>query len=523
MAVALAVSSASLRNGFALDDVPMVLENARITTLQSPWTYFNLPYWPGGGLYRPVTVTLFALLWKVGGGSPLPFHLANVVLNAVAAVMTFGVARRLLPPAAAALCGLLFAVHPVHVEAVASVVGLSELLCAVFVLGALLLALRGATGEMTLPLRLGIIGLGALAALSKEQGFVTPVLVVAAALAVAGRAGIRRVAAAVVGLSLVLVALLAVRTGVLGDLAGDQAAAPLRGLSAAARVPIFLGTIPSWTRLLLWPAALHFDYSPPGYPLQNAWSGSQLLGVCIVAAAAWLAWRCRHQCPAVTLGIAWAAVAILPVSNLLLPTGILLAERTLYLASAGVAIAVGGLVALAWPMLHGAQHQVAAALAGAVLVAGAWRSGSRMLVWRNNDALFAQVDIEAADNYRAHRSRALDLDRRGYVAEAEREYRRSIELWPRDPKVHEDLAILLHRQQRDDDAIAVLEAGLQVDPAMPAMRSKLYFIEAGRGRWTDARATAEAGAAAGDTMFTALVRRADSALATTTSSPSPVP
>ena len=43
------------------------------------------------------------------------------------------------------------------------------------------------------------------------------------------------------------------------------------------------------------------------------------------------------------LGIAWTAVALLPVSNLILPTGILLAERTLYLASVGAMLAVAGL------------------------------------------------------------------------------------------------------------------------------------------------------------------------------------
>ena len=81
-AVALVVAAPSLRNGFAYDDVTMVVTNLRVTSLQAPLTYFGQSYWPGGGLYRPVTVMLLALLWKIGGGSPLIFHLVNVALNA---------------------------------------------------------------------------------------------------------------------------------------------------------------------------------------------------------------------------------------------------------------------------------------------------------------------------------------------------------------------------------------------------------------------------------------------------------
>ena len=62
-------------------------------------------------------------------------------------------------------------------------------------------------------------------------------------------------------------------------------------------------------------------------------------------------------------------------------------------------------------------------------------------------------------------------------------------------------------------AATVLRDGLGVDPAAPAMRSKLYYIQATQGDWPAARATAAAGLALGDTMFASLVLRADSALA----------
>ena len=128
---------------------------------------------------------------------------------------------------------MLFAVHPVHVEAVANVVGISELLCSAFVLGAVLLAVRGARDGFTPPTRLAVIGCGMLAALSKEQGFVTPALLLAAAgiACPPARTTLRRAIPVAIAMRLLLVALLLLRTAVLGGLAGDEPAAPLRGLA----------------------------------------------------------------------------------------------------------------------------------------------------------------------------------------------------------------------------------------------------------------------------------------------------
>ena len=140
VAVAVMVAAPSLLNGFAYDDLPLVVENARITTLLPPWEYFTQSYWPAGGLYRPLTVSILALQWKLGGGAPWIFHATNMALHALVTGLVFLLARRLMAPAWAATAAILFAVHPVHVEAVANVVGISELLCSAFVLGAVLLA-----------------------------------------------------------------------------------------------------------------------------------------------------------------------------------------------------------------------------------------------------------------------------------------------------------------------------------------------------------------------------------------------
>lgn len=522
VAVAIVVAAPSLGNGFAYDDLPLVVENARITTLLPPWEYLTQSYWPAGGLYRPLTVWLLALQWKLGHGTPWIFHATNVALHALVTGLVYLLARRLKTPAWAGVAAVLFAVHPVHVEAVANVVGLSELLCSAFVLGSVLVAMRGVRDGFTPATRFATIGCAMLAAICKEQGFVTPALLLAAT-AVAcppWRTALRRVAPVAAAMALLLAALLFLRAGVLGGLAGDEPAAPLRGLAPSARMLVALGTVPEWIRLLLWPARLSFDYSPPGYGVASAPGAIHALALLLLVATGWVAWAGRTRAPAISLGIVWAAIALLPVSNLVLPTGILLAERTLYLASVGAALAAAGLAASAshWMASRIGARAVLAAVV-AVVFLGAARSVTRAAVWRDNERLLQQVAVEAPRNYRAHRTLALHLDRQGRLDDAAQEYRRSIELWGRDGRVYEDLAILLDRQGRDADAMFVLRDGLLVDPAAPTMRSKLYYIQASSGDWPGARATASAGLAQGDTMFASLVVRADSALAASAPTP----
>ena len=515
VAVAVIVAAASLGNGFAYDDVPLIVDNAQVTALGGAWQYAVQPFWPVGGLYRPLTAWFLSLQWQLGGGSAAPFHLVSVLLHALVTGLVYVLARRVLDARLAILAALLFAVHPVHVEAVANVVGQSELLCTAFVLASVLVALRGAADGFTPARRAGVIAFGMMAAVSKEQGFVTPALVLAACGIVGaprGREALRRAVPVVAVLALLLVTLFLLRASVLGGLAGDEPAAPLRGMSSASRMLVALGTVPEWARLLTWPARLSFDYSPPGYTPAAVPGLRHVVALLLVTALAWAALASRARMPAITLGVAWSAIALLPVSNIV-PTGILVAERTLYLPSVGVVIAAAGAAALVWQRLASpAARGLALASVALLLLAAGVKSARRALVWKDNETLFRQVELEAPRNYRAHRTLALYLDRQGRIDEAAIEYRQSIALWGHDPRVYEDLAILLDRKGHDAEAVGVLQDGLALEADAPAMRSKLFYLQAAQGDWTGARITAAAGLALGDTMFAALVTRADSAL-----------
>ena len=182
-------SGVGIRNGFTYDDVYVIQQNGIVHSLHEWWRLFARSYWPrtyGGDGYRPITMLAFAIEWVVGGGSPAIFHATNVVLYGAVTLAVFWLASALLPLSAAWVVAALFAVQPVHVEAVASTVGQSELWVALLLIVAIgAYVRRRLTGNLTLRSGVAICACYAVALFAKEQlelrrnpGVLVPVLLV---------------------------------------------------------------------------------------------------------------------------------------------------------------------------------------------------------------------------------------------------------------------------------------------------------------------------------------------------------
>lgn len=123
-------------------------------------------------LYRPLTCTSFVAELAIFGERPWEMHLVNIILNALAAAGVAELGRRLVGLRAGIVAGVLFAVHPVHVEAVAGLVGRAELLCT----AATVWALIGFLGPMSWARCWLIVAAFIVAMLSKEQGILFPLI-----------------------------------------------------------------------------------------------------------------------------------------------------------------------------------------------------------------------------------------------------------------------------------------------------------------------------------------------------------
>lgn len=444
--LALAASVTSLGNGFTYDDVYVIQRDARAQTLNGWWTEFGSPYWLprwGGDGYRPMVRLLFRLEWAMGGGDPFVFHATSVVLHTAGAVAMFWMACAVLPLAAAAIAASLYAVHPVHTEAIANVVGQSELAVALLLTIAAGIYLHARReGPLSRVRWVAIGALYAVACFFKEHAIVLPALLLAAECTVVAdpaplRTRLTRMRLPILLLTVVALGYLYARTQVVQGVAGFVPAVPFQTLKLTTgnRILTMVGAAPEWLRLLLWPARLMTDYSPPYIDISEGPSLIQLPGALLLVGVLGLIGACWRRSPVTSFGILWLVITLLPSSNFIIPAGILLAERTLLLPSVGAMLALGSAVPWLYERLEGRRApQLVAAGAVMLLVAlGVARSSSRNRVWKDNDTLFHQGVADVPNNYRLHYLLANHLFETGRVAQAEVHYREALRLFPYDP------------------------------------------------------------------------------------------
>jgi tetratricopeptide (TPR) repeat protein len=451
LAVALAASVTSLRNGFVYDDVPAVQQDARIHSLRHPSGLLAMSYWTDDvrdRIYRPITTASFAVDWAAGGGSPLAFHVTNVALHLVVCVLVFALARRVLGDGAAALVAALwFAVHPIHVEVFANVVGRSELLAAAGYLGAVLAyaaegeaaAIRPAGPRRAL-LSLLVLGCAAIAYGGKEHALTLPAVLILTD-AWAGRheglVGMRRMVArhAITWAGALAVALgyLAARHAVLGTtFGGGSVGAGLEDLGTSGRAVVMAPAVLVWARLLTVPLRLSADYSPDHFVPQATLTLAHAAGVALVVGVLLAAWALRRRMPALTFGIVWLFVTAAIAANVIFPTGVLLAERALYLPSVGVALALGAL----WRELRG---RAVWPLTTMVLTMLAARTLTRVPVWRDAERFYAALVHDAPNSYRSHWATGARAFERNRPRDGEIEILNAIRIYPGDGALLQEL------------------------------------------------------------------------------------
>jgi len=503
VALAVLASLVGVANEFTYDDRYIVLMDDRIHSLGRWWTYFRETYWPSQWStdgYRPLTLLAFALEWAIGRGAPWVFHLTNILLNAACAVALFWMASAIMRVQWAWLAAACFAVHPVHVEAVANVVGQSELWAALLLMLAAGRYLhRRITGTFERRDAVIVAALYVVACFFKEHAIVFPALLAVAELTVIpdARPMRERIAALrpfALSLALCGVAYMGARTLALGgEIAGFQpfTAFQVLDLSNANRVLTMIGLVPLGLQLLLWPAHLSSDYSPPQVDIAEGVHLNQLPGALLLIGILTLAVLVARKRPTLTFGVGWLVVALLPSSNLLAPAGFILAERTLFLATVGAMIAAASVLEWVWPRLSERRLNTAGVGALAVVIAlGTWKSHDRTKVWHDNERLFVQGVKDAPLGYRAHYMlAAVYVDSRRFTA-ARPEFLRAVELFPKDRTMTFAMAQELRRNGNCSAAIPLYEFTYRQDPTFASGHLEYGWCLLMGFRFDEARAQA---------------------------------
>ncbi|MEW5916585.1 MAG: hypothetical protein AB1762_09275 [Gemmatimonadota bacterium] len=433
--LAVLVFANALANDFVLDDRGVLLGNVLVQDLARAWEAFFHPYWPealGGGQYRPLGIVHFAVDWRVSGGSPAWFHAVNVAWHALATLLVWRLARQLMQVWPAAIATALFAVHPVHVEAVANVVGRLELMAAVFALGTVLA--HRARSWIAVPLF-------ALGLLSKESAIVALALCAISDLCLRPQTSDLRPRRLYIGYALAIIAYIAALAAIFSDQNFSVTTGTFADVSLATRLWTMATVVPEYLRLLLFPASLSADYEPQVIAAVHGFTVAGAVGIAVVMgyiAAIVVAWRRDRRS---AFALLWVAIAIAPVANVFFASGVTLSERSLYLPSVGAMLTFGLVCEMALPK----RRMVVLTASAVLLAAGGIRTWTRTPAWRDDRSYVLTLIADHPESYRAHWVAGRVYSATGQLADAEHELALARRLHPKAPNVYVDAAVVAER------------------------------------------------------------------------------
>ena len=370
-AVAFIVYAGTLAFGFVYDDRAQVLDNRIITSWSYVPGYFAHHVWYlidphfAPNYYRPIFLLWLKINYSLFALSPAGWHFASVAIHILATLQVFWLGKRLLKSHnAAAIAALIFAVHPVHVESVAWVSGITDPLMCVALLGSVLAFLRWQeTRSVASYVAAMVVGAGALA--SKEPAVVLPLLVGVSAWAATPRGSklsrVDRLALLpFVGL---LIAYLAVRVHVIHGFSH-----PMGSASARQMLLTWPSAIVFYLRQLFAPYELSVFHDLPWvYSPLSARFVVPLAIIIAVLAIIVLALRTTTERKPLLAALAWISIPLFPMMDLrVYREGELVHDRYAYVASIGLAFF---LVAFAQILLQKLPEHVRFARARAVAIA----------------------------------------------------------------------------------------------------------------------------------------------------------
>lgn len=445
----------TLWNGYAVDDKFVLLENKFVQKgFKGIGLILKTDSFQGflgetenklaGGRYRPLALITFAIEYQLWKENPAASHAVNLLLYILVCLLLFRFLSYCLSNSQqniAFIATLLFALHPIHTEAVANIKGRDEILSLIFILLTLTNITRFVREQKSTYFISGLLYFF-FALLSKENGLMLLALV-PLTLYFFTNANKNEIIKSTTGILGVIILYLALRIGLTGLKLGDDTeelmnnvylyASPLEQYATAFYV------LAVYIKLLFVPYPLSWDYSFAQYPYFNFANIEVWLSISIyVALLAYAVWKTKEK-NVIAYGIWFYLFSIFIVSGLLVNIGgVFLGERFLFQPSIGFALIVSTiLVALSERMK---QPKLVYALVGLLaLPASAWTI-TRNFHWKNNETLYL-TDVNATPNSaRANQGAAAVLltraDKTQEPAQKEADFQAALAYLQKALKIH---------------------------------------------------------------------------------------
>ncbi len=365
------------------------------------------------GLYRPLSVAMFAVEWELAPENPAPGHWINVILYALTAFLllitlasVFKEFSLLIPFFAT----LIFVAHPIHTEVVANIKSRDEILCLLFSVFTLFLLHKWVSRRNSMLLALSAISFF-LAYLSKENA-ITVLVIIPIFLWFFSDLTIRSNLAVSSLFAGVTAIYLFIRLQVLGELTGSAEMqlinnSILGAQNFADQLASALAVMGKYIYLLFIPHPLAFDYSYNQIPVVSFGSAKAIISALVCGFLAWRAFSGIPKKDPASFGLLFFFGTISLVANILFLIESTMAERFLYMPSLGFAIAISFFIVKFFKVhrvAHGKslltyikEKQVLSAIFLVVLVLFSFKTISRNSDWKNNLTLLA-IDVKTSPN-----------------------------------------------------------------------------------------------------------------------------
>lgn len=462
----------SFPNDLILDDGPMVAANPAIRAI-TPVQFIQSPYWSrqqNEGIYRPFTIFSLSLDYAIWKQWVPGFRLTNLLLHALNGWLVFLLVQGLVGSGVAPISAMvIYLVHPVQTEAVTTIVGRSDLLAVFFLLSAWLLFRRGQTLCPALLFGLGL--------LSKESAIVFPALVLLdVTLCPKKGAGHfiyqKRVEPLLDGESRdlspfwrvgvfggVAAAYLLLRISVLGGLGIPRSAQYMAGTLSFVDRWMTSGRVAlRYLSILIAPVNLAGDYDFNAIPIAHLGDWDAWIGLFVPAIALGIASWYRRRNTAISLGLLLTIIAMIPVSNWIMPISVLMAERFLYLPMVGLSL-VGGVLFATIPGVRIRRITAVGLVSVAVLLCVVYG-----YVRRNDYTFYSNMVRVEPDSAKARLGLGFALVQAGRMSDATEQLEAGLRIIPNHSALLSTLALTKMTRNSCAEARPLLIRALEIDP-----------------------------------------------------------
>jgi tetratricopeptide (TPR) repeat protein len=467
-----------LTNSFVYDDDQQILENPYVKSWHYLPQIFGTTVWSFVGqagntnYYRPLMTFSFLVLWSLFGAVPFGFHLLSLVLHAAVVLLGFYAGVRLFSDWRVAwIAALLFAVHPVHTEAVDWISAYPDLQVALFFLAAFIW--YGRPGKPSWTDQLILLAFSALALLSKEPALMFVPLAIFYehfvrpdhALTTPREKFLRYLPLLALG-----AVYMALRIALFGKLAPVLQHPQI---TWSQTIYSALAMVSDYTLLLIWPArlsAFHVFHANTSFTEPRV-----LIGLLILVIATTATFALLRTAPAVSLSLVWLGFTIAPVMNARWMAANVLTERYLYLPSWGFCWLVAWLLiqcagSVSTGQAHPADDPKALSslnwIQGLVLLLliglSATATYRRNQIWQDDFSLYTQTLKTDPHAYPILLNLGLWHHTRGEYREAEKQYLLGLKERPDGINALNALGVIYLQQKQYDLAAGVLTRAIAV-------------------------------------------------------------